>query len=157
MRYTAIKVQKKSEDWKIADVQGIDGVVLSGASINRTNKKGEVFPNFDAIVEGYAFEANPWTNDAGKHYLFPPKAPTGGGRKGLDMGAAVAMKQQGIEKSQDRKDESIKTSSTARDATLILTALGIDKLEDSEWQPRWLDIRNWLVENYDLPDNQIPF
>lgn len=71
---------KKSEDWIVAALIDEGGTEFKEVSINRTNKKGEVFPNFDGIMPGTEIEGNMWTSDAGKHYLFAPKPQRAGGR-----------------------------------------------------------------------------
>lgn len=53
-----------------------------------------------------------------------------------------------VAKAQDRKDESIMISSTARDATAILIAL-LAKEGTPDWRAKWLDIRYWLVKNWE--------
>lgn len=164
MQYTITKVESKNNDWKLVWGQGLDGSILNGASINRTDRKTNApFPNFDGIVENSTVEGNVWANPEGKQYLFPPKPRTEPKttRKSFDATAAVAMKQEGIKASQDRKDESIKISSTARDATAIMVALM--QKEDFDYQEKWLEIREWLWNNWEylgdepLQPDQIPF
>lgn len=66
-------VQNKSQDWKIISVVNPDGDEVHEVSVNRTNKKGEVFPDFDKIIVGADIQGQSWVSQTGKKYLFPPK------------------------------------------------------------------------------------
>lgn len=152
MLYTITKIEPKSNDWKIVGGTGADGSFLIDASVNRVNKKGEVFPNFDGITEGAQIEGEPWKSDSGKWYLFAPRAHRPKGRQNFDVAATMARKDASIEKFTDKKEYAIKVSSTARDATLILTALmhtDSQLAEFVDWQKQWLSIRQWLWDNFD--------
>lgn len=159
MLYNVLKVESKNNDWKVVDVAAIDGTTLEGASINRTDKKtNSPFPNFDVIQEGYRFEANPWTNTSGKHYLFPPRpqAPSGGSKGGFNVAKAQETKREDIKEAQTNKNEAIKISSTARDASSILVALMAQgSIED--WKSEWLKIRAWLWTEFDNTNQLPPF
>lgn len=121
-----------------------------------------VFPNhtrYEDVTDGRAFAPEEFEKDGEYIKLTDPDAGVksyGGGRKGFDATAAVALKNEGIHKSQDRKEESIKVSSTARDATLILTALMSNGDYQVEWQNKWLQIRKWLLDNFDVDSGEIP-
>lgn len=150
--YSIIKLEKKSNDWYVLSLKNPQGQEETNVSVNRVNKKDEVFPNFDALKEGGTVEGRFWKSDAGKSYLFAPNpvsAPKGGMTGG--MGAKlVEQKSKNIEHAQDRKSESIMISSTAGQATQILVSI-MGKLEptnDTEWKKEWLSIRYWLVQNW---------
>lgn len=165
MLYNVLRVENKNADWKIVDVAGVDGTTLKRASINRTDKKTNApFPNFDLIQESYQFEANPWTNTSGKHYLFPPRPKTSGGANGGTKGAGMAVmqerKRENIKEAMDSKEHAIKVAGTASQATQILVALmtNDDTAMTKTWQQHWLEIRSWLWDNYGVSEaGPIPF
>lgn len=78
------------------------------------------------------------------------KAPRYG--KTQAVTAAMERKEQSIEKFQGSKELGIKVSSTARDATLILTAL-MGNGKTAEWKKPWLEIRKWLWDNFENVSN----
>lgn len=86
MAHSIVKVENKTPDWKVVEILNAAGDLITGVSVNRTNKKGEVFPEFDSIVAGAKIEGQLWESPAGKTYLFAPK----GGRVAPrpDMGPA---------------------------------------------------------------------
>ncbi len=131
MRYKVEWVEVKAPDWKIASLTSIDGTFKeTGVSINRTNKKGEVFPNFDGITPGAEIDGNPWKSSAGKWYLFAPEVITQKtfAAKPSGIKAMQERKSEMIEKSQDRKEESIAKSGAQRDAVLIVTTFYKDQI-----------------------------
>lgn len=65
--------EKKNNDWVLASLLDETGNKLSEVSINRTSKKGEIFPNFDEIRPGAEIKGELWTSTANKNYLFPPR------------------------------------------------------------------------------------
>lgn len=160
-------VDVKSNDWKIVSLTSQEGVTIGNVSVNRVNKKNETFPAFDDIVAGKEVEGNLWTSQAGKNYLFAPEVKTytsfqkGGGksaviekaqdRKESSIERFQNTKEESISKTLDRKEDSFMISGTARDATLILTALVAKSgftLEANDWQEQWLKIRHFLVKQY---------
>lgn len=158
MRFFIEWAENKNNDWKIVSVKDLTGAITTDVSVNRVNKKGETFPNFDNIRPGAEIEAEFWTSTAGKHYLFAPnltKAASAGVKNG-NMVKVMEQKAQNIEKSQDRKEEGIRTSSTIRMAVDLAIAehdesIGHDLKESIS---RW---RMWLLKNWDLPTNDLPF
>lgn len=156
-------LEKKNPDWKVANITKGDGTTVENVSINRTNTKGEVFPNFDAIMTGYTLECTVWTSGAGKTYLFAPKqAATGqnGASKGAGIAKAQEVKSQMIKGAQDNKELGIKTSSTIRMAVDLAiaectNASTPDGISSSlEYQiKKW---RKWLVANWDLEVTDTP-
>lgn len=73
MSHKITAVQNKSADWKVVEILNAAGDIVENVSVNRTNKKGEVFPGFDDIQVGATVEGQMWQSPAGKLYLFPPK------------------------------------------------------------------------------------
>ena len=59
---------------------------------------------------------------------------------------AMKAKTESITKAMDRKEDSIMISSTARDATLILSTFF---KETQDYQTKWLQIRAWLVTQWE--------
>lgn len=146
-------IEQKGPDWKVCDLKAQNGVTVPDVSINRVNKKGETFPNFDAITLQATIEGNLWKSSTGKAYLFAPQV-----KKGNFGGAMPAQlmkkKEEGIRAAQENKSESIKVSSTMRDAVAITLAQmsadiilskdpGAIKSMVKEW-------RLWLWKNWDI-------
>lgn len=71
--FKVTQVNNKSADWKVISVVNSDGDEVHEVSVNRTNKKGEVFPDFDKIIVGADIQGQSWVSQTGKKYLFPPK------------------------------------------------------------------------------------
>lgn len=163
--YTIDWIENKSNDWKVATLSE-GGLTYDDVSINRVNKKGETFPNFDGITQGATVKGNLWTSPQGKHYLYAPKpqAPQGsaprapGGFK-AGMQKAIEQKQEGIRQSQENKELGIKLSSTIRMAVDMVIAIlkdeqiieeGVIKGEISKW-------RKWFWDTWEDPKNYPPF
>lgn len=118
-------MEKKNEDWIIATLKSENGVALEEVSINRKNKKGEVFPKFDEIVAGADVEGELWQSSAGKWYLFAPKAvkmAVGGAYKGQMMEKAMDKKNESIARFQGDKELSIKIASTFSQSVALAIA-----------------------------------
>lgn len=164
MQYTLSNVQKKSPDWIVADLKGLDGTVGYKVSINRTNRDGSEiqFPGFESLDEGSVIEGNLWTNpaDAAKKALYPSKAPaarptgaapTAGGYPSRGGGIAKAQetKRVDIETAQERKHEAIQIAGAFRDATLITLASLKDQPfpTDDEFKEMW---KGWVKYFLDL-------
>lgn len=136
--------ENKSKDWKICTVTKPDGTTTENVSVNRMNKKGEVFPNFDGIAPGADIEGELWRSDAGKWYLFAPK-PKGEGlgtrpawvKPKADMTRVMEKKQESIEKNMDVKNEAIKMAGAQRDAVLMVTTFyATQALSEEELQAK---------------------
>lgn len=155
-------VENKNPDWKVATLVGADGYKTEDVSINRANKKGEVFPNFDGILPGSDVEGELWQSNASKWYLFAPKAPksaSGGGFKG-NMEKVMERKESGIRLSQENKEHGIKVASTMNGAVQIAVAMIKDdktviwtddlvKKEVKKWREfLWL---SWDAQDTDFP------
>ena len=103
MIYKIDWMEKKSDDWIVATL--LEGTIKhSDVSINRTNKKGEVFPLFDNIQAGREVEgAEIWVSQTGKKYLFALSKPRGNPNyKSNQIAKAQDNKAQQIAKAQDR-------------------------------------------------------
>lgn len=157
--YKITALEKKNNDWYILNLVNQTGVSEEGVSVNRTNKKGETFPNFDALMVGGQVDGKFWKSDAGKKYLFAPELATnksfqGGGAKAAEakgkmVEKAMDRKEQGIARFQDEKERAIMISSTASQATEILVALySKGDMNNQSWNQKWLETRYWLVKNW---------
>jgi hypothetical protein len=150
MKFIIEKVDNKSNDWKITSIKGEQGNVIAEVSVNRVNKKGETFPNFDGIILGATIDGELWTSATGKNYLFAPKPASTGGSKG-NPGIAKAMekKNESIAKFQDSKETSIKLAGAMRDAVLIVTTFYKDlQMEDGDIELKIKQWRNWFLTNH---------
>jgi hypothetical protein len=158
-KYKVDFMEKKNEDWIIASLSSPEAS-FPEVSINRKNKKGEVFPNFDGIQAGREVEGHIWSSPAGKVYLFAPQ-PEGSKPPMRSAGAitkAMDRKEAGIEKFQDSKEQGIMTSSTIRmavDITLAESAglpfdVGVFKGRVKVW-------RDWLIAEWDNTKSAPPF
>ncbi len=159
-KYTVEWIEQKSPDWKVCTLKGENGSVAD-VSINRVNKKGEVFPNFDAITLQATVMGNLWRSDAGKSYLFAPKEVSATGttapHKGNFGGGMKLMekKSEGIAKAQEHKDLGIMTSSTLRMAVdLTVASMRNDTIlqnaTESDIKGMIKTWREWLVANWEL-------
>jgi len=155
--------ESKNEGWKVCTVND-NGQTITDVSVNRVNKKGETFPNFDDIKPGFEVECELWKSPAGKTYMFAPRpqsAPKTGGGAGIKV--AMAEKAKAIEHSIDRKDNSILLSSTFRDATILTSAQmkGGENWSNEEVMEKWKMWRSWLMEQFgdagDLTETKVPF
>ena len=167
MIYNITAVSPKSADWKLVDVkEGIEGgKEIKGASVNRTDnktgainfKKADGTDAFDLFVEGYTFEAEPWTSPTkGTTYLFAPKPAkpsTGAPRAFGGIAKAQETKAANIEKAQDRKQDAIALAGAFRDATLISLA----QLKDEpfptadEFKETWTYWVRWILSKNNEP------
>ena len=153
--------EDKNPDWKIISVFG-DNATTVDVSVNRVNKKGETFPDFDIIKEGAEIDGQLWKSDAGKNYLFAPrpenaKAPM---RSPAAITKAMDKKAENIEKAQDNKSLGIKVSATMGHAVNITIALlkGQTVLDEGVTKKMITDWRKWLWENWDKEDSDFdPF
>lgn len=169
------KCADKSKDWKVVSYETPEGGVTEEASINRTDKKGVVFPDFDGIMEGRTIDGNPWRNpSSGKWSIYPPKPEStgttvrsGGGIK-ANMEKVMDKKQENIRESQEHKDLSIKISSTMNKAVeLAIAEYESNKfnIQDGGTLPQYpldelvIKWRHWLWQQWDKtnPDDIAPF
>lgn len=145
--------ENKTNDWKVATLRDEHDKEYKDVSINRVGKKGDTFPNFDAIMTGASIEGVYWQSDAEKNYLFPPR-PEGAGLKrtggGFGSKASDARKAQMIEEAQARKSDSIAFFNATNAAIALFEQLkdpivmkdtGAVKSFIKEW-------REWFLEQY---------
>ncbi len=148
-------IEKKNPDWSVAQLKDVDtpNLPYADVSINRTGKKGEIFPNFDGIMNGGTVEGEIWQSAKGTWYLFPPKVvATGNSGRNSAMSKLVTQKQEGITKAQENKELGIMTSSTIRMAVdCALAEYNNTPQEDIE--AMILKWRKWFVDNWDLKDH----
>src|SRR3990167_10230528 len=140
--YKIIWLEVKSPEWKIATLSD-DVAQYANTSINKVNKKGEVFPNFDEISNGGSVKGNLWQSPQGKYYLFAPKvavAGQSGAFKGLQIAKAQEKKAEYIATAQDNKNEGIKIASTLGKA--VDCAIAEHALPDNDHSLEDL-IRKW--------------
>lgn len=160
--------ENKSADWKIISIKGDDGKLTEDVSVNRVNKKGEIFPGFDEVKVGNDVEGELWKSTSNKHYLFAPKkvstssynAPRGGGAV-----KAAEITRESVKEALDTKENSIRLSGAMRDAVLIVTTFYpnlereenvIDK--ETNVMAKIIKWRNWILNNYgDAKDTKLPF
>lgn len=166
MQYKITGVVLKSNDWKLVDAIDMSGVEIQQASANRVDKKGNIWAAFDSIVEGGSVEADFWRSDAGKPYLFAPKptkSPTGAnrGQSGANIAKAQERKQEGINKSMDRKEMAILVSAAMRDATQItLASLKNEPFPtDADFGREFRKYRDWYIQQWKLTEQtlDVPF
>lgn len=163
--YKIKSAENKSIDWKVVTTISPDGYETPNVSVNRKNKNGEVFPNFDGVVEGATIDATVWKSPAGKWYMFAPKTASNGSNfanKGpSSIKAAQERKAEMIEKAQDRKSESIAYFNAVNSAITLRAAdrtLLFNSVQDErEYLTVW---RNWFLsewEKYNDLTNEPPF
>lgn len=149
-------IEIKSPDWKIISITDENGKKTADVSVNRVNKKGETFPNFDGITLSADVEGELWQSPTGKWYLFAPKL--GGGPRRASGGSLETVKQvaKNVEKSQERKEDGIKVSATFRDATLLAVAEYQANRSLSSTGPSletlWSKWRQFCVDNWGIED-----
>src|SRR3990167_8447509 len=119
------------------------------------------FPGFKDLMPGSEVEGDvvPPKDPQYGPTLYPPRKTTYTPRanRAGEIRTAMKEKAEGIEKSQDRKEMGIYTSSTFRDATLLSIAeKGDGVMTHEEMKSLWLRWRDWLAKQYDYPE-QTPF
>ena len=150
-------IENKSPDWRIANVTDLAGVETKDVSINRVNKKGEVFPNWEGVTLEATIEADLWVSTSGKVYLFAPRPQNAPKKGGFNVGAikeAQTVKREDIQDAQKRKDHSIKVSGAMRDAILIVTTFGTNDWTEEKIQSEITKWRNWILKEH---ENVEPF
>lgn len=157
-KYTVDFMEKKNEDWIIASLSSPEAS-FPEVSINRKNKKGEVFPNFDGIQAGREVSGQIWKSDSGKVYLFAPKIASASPQRSTGaIKQAMQVKSENIKVAQDNKEHGIMTSSTIRMAVDIALAeitglpfdVGVFKGRVKTW-------RDWLIAEWDNTKSAPPF
>ena len=159
--YKVIWLEVKSPDWKVATLSD-DQQQYANVSINKVNKKGEVFPGFDEITNAGTVKGNMWQSPQGKYYLFAPKlvvAGQTGAFKGQQIAKAQEKKAEYIATAQDNKNEGIKIASTISMATnvVIATLKGEQIIDESVIKGKIREWRNWFLAEWDSIDQAPPF
>lgn len=118
------------------------------------------FPNFANLKAGDMIVGDLKVTQNGQYTnksISYPKPTKTNGYKPIEK--AMERKENGIKQSQEAKAENIKVSSTARDATLIVTTFYQGyKLTDEQIKDKWLKWRKWLWFAFDEePKNYAPF
>jgi len=143
-----VMTSKAGKEYKKFNVRKEDGTIVNGVV---------AFPFYSlyasivsgAVLEGIIKEEE---YNGGKSYkladgnLGPKPASFGGGAKNMEL------KAKNIEKAQDRKEDGIMISSTARMATEMVLALKgtVDGPENvAEFKEAWLEWRKWFVQNWE--------
>lgn len=164
MKFTINFLEKKSPEWIVANLLDESGTEIKEVSINKTSKKGDLFPHFDELMSGGTVEGEPWISGAGKNYLFPPKVklekPEFMKAKTQQIEKTMARKEESIGRFQDNKEIIIKISSTMRDATLLAVAemQHTSPSSHSDIELLVLKWRKWLWDNYDMTtERDLPF
>lgn len=121
------------------------------------------FPNFSNIRPGEKISGFLKVNDykGQTTYSLDVERTQGWGRqtnvKQAAVAAAMEKKQENIEKTLDRKDESYKISSTFRDATLLTVAqLQGNGSGLEQYKTVWITWRDWLWKNHDKDSLDMP-
>ncbi len=145
MQHKILTVENKNNDWKVVSIAMPDDNTLQNVSVNRANKKGEVFPNFDGVIPNALIDGELWESGASKWYLFAPKqkpqrAPSAAPAQ---IAKAQEVKRENIEEAQNRKQDAIQKAGAFRDATLVSLAAMRDVPfpTDAEYQQEW---RKWV-------------
>lgn len=156
--YKVFKADVKGPDWKVVDLEVGENQFKHNVSVNRTNKQGQIFPNFDAIQAGSMVEGELWDSPAGKSYLFAPKpagAPrTGGGGPARNNSAIrenMDLKAASIQRQGEKRDLAMKLMGAMRDATLItLESFKNQPFPTSEeYKEEWRNWRDFFVSEFD--------
>ncbi len=159
MQFKISRTIIKSPDWKVVDVEGLDGTKASDVSCNRFDKEKKEFPNYDTIVDGATIEATLWQSQAGKSYLFAPK-PTVLPRFKVNGGAItknMEKKEASIEKFQTNKEESIKIASTFSAAWNSAIAEYEKKTNDlTSIEELFAKYREFYWHNFDVAETKYP-
>lgn len=164
--FKVVWLEVKSPDWKIVTLAD-DTQQYGDVSINRVNKKGEAFPDFDGIINAGTIKGNLWTSSAGKRYLFAPDAnktpsgaytkPQGGFKAGMQK--MVEEKNANIQKSQENKNEGIKIASTISMAVnIVIATLKEEKIiDEAVIKGKIREWREYFLAEWDNVNNAPPF
>lgn len=154
------KCDVKSADWKVVDVETPTGEKTINVSVNRVNKEGRAFPNFDDIKVDYRLNATLWVSQAGKAYLFEPKpenAPKGKFNATGAITKAMEKKEESISKFQDKKEINIRNVTCYRMAhELALEIYKSDPTNLDTQKELILNLRKWYEANWDFDPQSIP-
>jgi hypothetical protein len=145
MNYKIISLEKKETS--------TGKPMLKASIVDETGEKHEGvaiwsdFPNFANLKVGEMVVGDLQVKQNGqytnKSLSYPKPTKTQGFTRNIEKN--IEKKQEGIRESQEHRDNSVRTSATARDATLIVTTFyGGHKLTDEQIKDKWLKWRRWL-------------
>jgi len=144
-----VKTTSTGKSYKKASITGEDGAQYQ-VSV------WDDFPSFAAVqaggmVEGVIRQNGKYTNlVAGNLGVRPASIPN-------KFGKVMEIKQEGIRKAQENKEEGIRISSTMRDAVLVaLAELGGNR-DHTEYEDRIRYWRSWLYAEWDNVKDAPPF
>lgn len=149
MKYEIRNIERKHIDKLDKDVLEVD--VFDGEKDIAGVSIWQGFPDFEKITFGSSVEGDIVVKPNGKYTtktLYAPKS-SGPMRSAGAITKAMDRKEAGISKFQESKEESIKISSTMRDAVLLTTAQGIEGKTDAEVQEKVSEWRKWLWLQWD--------
>ena len=160
MKINITWLEKKHIESLNKDVLEINGTDEQGNSIKFA--VWQDFPGFNEIMNGGFIEGNLWEKPGtGKFTLYPPKVvmagQTGGNKGRFQAGMKEVMKekQEGIEKSQYRKEQGIRVSSTIRMAVdIVIAELGGEKIiDEAVIKAKIKEWRVWFWDVWSEPDD----
>jgi len=160
MRYTLYNVEHKDYQGKKyvkALARDVSGVELEVSLGDKWGDRLATFKSTDVV------EANPWQNPKNSKWSLYPiedkkerSGVSGVGYKSAQIEKAVERKEQGIARSQDNKDFSIRVSSTMNKAVDLAIAEIKDISTLNTLESDILKWREWLWRNWEVSDTQYP-
>lgn len=171
MSYIVDWAESKKPDWKVVTIREITegGNSYEDVSINKVDRKGVTFPNFDGIMPGAQIHGNLWRSPTGKYTLFAPEPkvagtaparPTGntGGARGV--AAAQERTKTNVAQAQENKGRGVLVAAAFRDATLMLVNYPeYSTMSFDEAKAFHKRIRDWYIAEYKSTEKSldIPF
>ncbi len=167
MTYVCDWVENKKPDWKVVTIREITegGATYTDVSINKVDRKGVTFQDFDAIAPGTQVTGNIWRSSTGKYTLFAPDAPKAAapavpgapayaaprpaatGMRGV--AAAQERKAEGIALAQENKSKGMLVAAAFRDSTLMLVNMADYKtMTPDEVKIKHKALRDWYIAEY---------
>ncbi len=138
---------KSGTKYKKCRIKDEKGIVTESVAVFSS------FSQYNNLVTGAEVEAilkEKDYNGSKSYSLEDAYKPNGGGG---GFAKAAEAKSENIKKAMDRKEEAISISSTARDATLIVTKFYPLETTEEEIKKNWLRWRKWLLNNWE-PNNE---
>jgi len=113
------------------------------------------FPGFFDLVEGSETQGSIEEKQVGKYTNRMLRAGTFNPspiKAAISTGAAMETKARGIERAQDRKEESIRAASIIRDSTILTAAFAQGKdVSVDDMKEVWTNWNVWLTKQWDNP------
>ena len=146
---------------EVDDVMTSTGKPMKKLSLEGVAKKINIFsdfPHYAEIKEDSTIDAEIRKNDKGYDNLYSNEIkPRGNSNfKSQQIEKAVERKEQGIARSQDNKDWSIRVSSTMNKAVDLAIAEIKDITTLNTLERDILKWREWLWRNWEVSDTQYP-